>query len=78
MYCMPVTLDVSKLSGWLNANATCRARPRHVECDRESWKARGRKGAVWRCTQCARRNRLGTVGTARARGCARKTCASCW
>ena len=24
MYCMPVTLDVSRLSGWLNALAYCR------------------------------------------------------
>eukprot|EP00964_Phaeocystis_antarctica_P058047 scaffold34414_cov60-Phaeocystis_antarctica.AAC.2 len=24
MYCMVVTLDVSKLSGWLNADAVCR------------------------------------------------------
>ena len=24
MYCMAVTLDVSKLSGWLNATAFCR------------------------------------------------------
>ena len=24
MYCMLVTLDVSKLSGWLNAVASCR------------------------------------------------------
>ena len=24
MYCMVVTLDVSKLSGWLNADAYCR------------------------------------------------------
>jgi len=24
MYCMLLTLDVSKLSGWLNADASCR------------------------------------------------------
>ena len=28
---MVVTLDVSRLSGWLNAVAYCRAAPRHVE-----------------------------------------------
>ena len=26
MYCMVVTLDVSRLSGWLNAYAICQAR----------------------------------------------------
>ena len=28
MYCMVVTLDVSKLSGWLNADAYCRVEKR--------------------------------------------------
>ena len=41
MESMLVTLEVSRLSGWLNADASCRARPRHVECDRESWGVRG-------------------------------------
>ena len=41
IYFMSVTLEVSRLSGWLNADASCRARPRHVECDRESWGVRG-------------------------------------
>ena len=26
MFCMSVTLDVSKLSGWLNAHAFCRVK----------------------------------------------------
>ena len=30
MACMFVTLDVSKLSGWLNAVADCRVTRRHV------------------------------------------------
>ena len=57
---MLVTLDVSKLSGWLNAAANCRVAPRHVEGNTGGWEARGRVRAVWRCTQCARRNRLDT------------------
>ena len=55
---MLVTLDVSKLSGWLNANAPCRNTQRHVEGDTGGWEAQGRVGAVWRCTQRARRNRM--------------------
>ena len=33
MLLMSVTLDVSRLSGWLNARANCRVAPRHVEGD---------------------------------------------
>ena len=33
MYCMVVTLDVSRLSGWLNAEAPCRVTRRHMEGD---------------------------------------------
>ena len=45
--CMSVTLDVSKLSGWLNADAYCRV-------ERRAWDARRgvppgkREGAGWR------------------------------
>ena len=76
MNCMVVTLDVSKLSGWLNADAPCRVVLRHVEGETGGG---GCEGAWrrWRCTQRARRNRLDTGGTARARGCARKTCGAC-
>ena len=38
MWCMVVTWDVSKLSGWLNADAACRVERR--ACD-------ARRGAGW-------------------------------
>eukprot|EP00964_Phaeocystis_antarctica_P009991 scaffold5448_cov59-Phaeocystis_antarctica.AAC.3 len=41
---MVVTLDVSKLSGWLNACAFCQVTPRHVEGDTGGWETRGRVG----------------------------------
>ena len=31
MFCMSVTLDVSKLSGWLNADAICRVKRENTE-----------------------------------------------
>ena len=34
MYRMSVTLDVSKLSGWLNASASCRAERRACDAGR--------------------------------------------
>ena len=34
MYCMLVTLDVSKLSGWLNAYACCRVERRAYDAGR--------------------------------------------
>ena len=43
---MVVTLDVSKLSGWLNADARCRVTPRHVEGDTGVGGARARGGGV--------------------------------
>ena len=44
---MVVTLDVSKLSGWLNADADCRVTPRHLEGERGLGGARrGRVAAV--------------------------------
>ena len=67
MSLMLVTLDVSKLSGWLNAAAFCQVAPRHVKGDTGgAWEVRGRVGAVWRCMQRARRNRLGTGRGTRA------------
>ena len=32
MYCMVVTLEVSQLSGWLNADAFCRVEGRSMRC----------------------------------------------
>ena len=37
---MVVTLDVSKLSGWLNANAYCRVERRGVRCGTRCWPGR--------------------------------------
>ena len=34
MYFIAVTLDVSKLSGWLNADATCRVERRAYDAER--------------------------------------------
>ena len=55
---MVVTLDVSRLSGWLNARASCRVAPRHMEGDTGGGRCEGAWGWRWRCTQRARRNRL--------------------
>ena len=47
MRCMVVTLDVSKLSGWLNAAATCQVERRGVQCGtRCGLGARGRGPAA--------------------------------
>ena len=46
MYCMSVTLEVSRLSGWLNADAPCRVAPRHMEGDTGVGGARARGGGV--------------------------------
>ena len=50
MYCMLVTLDVSRLSGWLNAFAPfrypevpCRVTPRHMEGETGG----GRRKGAW-------------------------------
>ena len=42
MVCMVVTLDVSKLSGWLNADAYCRVERRAYDAERGV--GRGREG----------------------------------
>eukprot|EP00964_Phaeocystis_antarctica_P057082 scaffold33736_cov50-Phaeocystis_antarctica.AAC.6 len=44
---MFVTLDVSKLSGWLNADAYCRVESRACTMRSEVW-ARRREGVGWR------------------------------
>ena len=43
---MVVMLDVSKLSGWLNADAHCRAKSRAYDAERGV--GRGREGVGWR------------------------------
>ena len=46
MKLMSVTLDVSKLSGWLNAAAYCRVERRVYDTERGV--GRGREGVGWR------------------------------
>ena len=46
MWSMVVTLDVSKLSGWLNADASCRVERR--ACDAGRGVGRGRESVGWR------------------------------
>ena len=43
---MSVTLDVSKLSGWLNADARCRVETKAYDAGRGV--GRGREGVGWR------------------------------
>ena len=74
MYFMLVTLEVSKVSGWLNARAFCRVHRQGIDdgggigdegdLQAERLRACGRKQHVWR-------NQLGMVRSAR------KTCSSC-
>ena len=47
MACMVMTLDVSKLSGWLNADAPCRVEKRAYGAARGA-RARRREGEGWR------------------------------
>ena len=46
MDCIVVTLDVSKLSGWLNAVALCRAEGKHKRADVRVGRREGVKGAA--------------------------------
>ena len=48
-----MTLDVSKLSGWLNADALCRVKGKHRR--RGDMRARRREGGAGRSAQAARR-----------------------
>ena len=46
---MVVTLDVSKLSGWLNADASCReSKGGHIRCGAWCMRVKGRKLQGWR------------------------------
>ena len=47
---MSVTLDVSRLSSWLNTNAPCRVTPRNVEGDTGGGKRKG-GWEQWRCKE---------------------------
>ena len=65
MYRMSVTLDVSKLSGWLNADALCRVgREAYEEGRHAGWKGVGRRR---RRMQRAERPRLWRLRVGHAR-----------
>ena len=73
MRVMSVTLDVSRLSGWLNSPAACRvARTAHEARQGVDREARGR----WARWLCKRLEGKGSAGGSR-RGHAPKTC-SAW
>ena len=61
---MLVTLDVSKLSGWLNADASCRVKGKHSR--RGDMRASGRAWGRWRLSARAGRPDCGGEGRARA------------
>ena len=46
MYFMSLTLDVSKLSGWLKANAPCRVEKRAYDAGRGAAEEGGRRQAT--------------------------------
>ena len=68
--CTSVTPDVSKLSGWLNADACCRGT---LEAHEEGDTGGGRREGEgvwgrWRCTQRVHGGTDWALGTARVRG----------
>ena len=48
MYCMSVTLDVSRLNSWLNADAPCRVEGRADDAGRGSGREAGVRVRKWR------------------------------
>eukprot|EP00964_Phaeocystis_antarctica_P028390 scaffold16009_cov32-Phaeocystis_antarctica.AAC.1 len=59
---MVVTLDVSKLSGWLNADAVCRVARRAYEASGMRAERRKRRGAATAHAACRREPEWGSVG----------------
>jgi len=79
MEVMVVTLEVSKLSGWLKADACCRVEGRACDaggggCEPGGRRAWGGGGTQEACTWMWPDSRLGGQGHARS---ARGTCSSC-
>eukprot|EP00964_Phaeocystis_antarctica_P062121 scaffold37175_cov53-Phaeocystis_antarctica.AAC.2 len=79
MYLMSVTLDVSKLSGWLNAVASCRVERRACGAERGAGREAGGRGPAAARERHARREGPalkagGAIGHARS---ARRTCRTC-
>ena len=68
MLAMPMTLDVSRLSGWLNAFAPCPVTPSHVVGDMGAWGVRGPEAAVAVLAACTEELTGQSLSAARARG----------
>ena len=68
---MVVTLDVSKLSGWLNADASCRVERRAYDAGRGAGRERGRWAAAARERHA--RGEGPAVKAGGARACAERT-----
>eukprot|EP00964_Phaeocystis_antarctica_P155937 scaffold125375_cov39-Phaeocystis_antarctica.AAC.1 len=69
---MSVTLDVSKLSGWLNADARCRVERRAYDAERGAGREAGRRGPAAAHERHARREGP-AVKAGGARACAERT-----
>eukprot|EP00964_Phaeocystis_antarctica_P001448 scaffold766_cov42-Phaeocystis_antarctica.AAC.3 len=69
---MSVTLDVSKLSGWLNVDARCRVERRAYDAERGVGRDAGRLGPAAAHERHAREEGP-AVKAGRARACAERT-----
>ena len=77
MYSMVVTLDVSKLSGWLNADAPCPAKNEGIRCRRHAgWEERA-CGPMAVQGACGRGSKNEQGGRGKS-GVVQKTCTPCW
>ena len=65
MELMSVTLDTSKLSGWLNTSVSCRVTRRAMGVD--MWGERREGVGQWRCKQRAGRTNWTCMGVRHAR-----------
>ena len=73
MCCMVVTLDVSKLSGWLNADADCRVERRGVRCGARCGPWAGERGPAAAHERHARREGPAVKAGEGYRACAERT-----
>eukprot|EP00964_Phaeocystis_antarctica_P018644 scaffold10289_cov47-Phaeocystis_antarctica.AAC.3 len=67
MLVMSVTLDVSKLSGWLNDDASCRVEKRACDAGRGGSQEAGGRGEVAAQAACKGRGRLKAGGPGHTR-----------
>ena len=73
MPCMSVTLDVSKLSGWLNAAAFCRVESRAYDAERDAGRGRGGAWAGGSARAACMGRGPGCEGWGGYRACAERT-----